>query len=443
MWTQEIRPGTIGALLSAGASGSRSVSTDRDCTAVGVLERASALAAAFLRYGAEPGCRIALIAPDGAEALLAELAAQIAGLVVVPIDPAASGEQLRRRLLDSEARIALAADGDVFRRILPHRPELTALDLILLFVAPGGERVAPATTVAQAARNGERILAEEPAEIRRILAGPTRSTACRLLIGEHPGGAVWAQTHGNIASAVEALAKAVPLGPGDRVLVGLPWTGGAARAIQLHALASGASLAFAPAGANLGAALRASRPTLVASTREAIEAWAIAARAEIFGGRWPARALAGWTIGRASTRFDTARSERRLRDLSGRDLLLDAATVARPRSKATGGALRRLVSIGRPLDDGLARFLFGLDLACFEALAVDEVAGLVSVAGRDTWCPGSAGRPLPGLEVAITPSGRVRVRGGMVSSEPGANAEGWVETSLSARLDPAGSLRLS
>jgi long-chain acyl-CoA synthetase len=244
-------------------------------------------------------------------------------------------------------------------------------------------------------------------------------------------------------SAVEGLAQALPLAPADRVLVALPWNGTAARALQLHALVSGAELAFVPAGAPLADALRAARPTLVVAAREAIEAWAVGARAAIFGGSWPSRMLAGWALGRASARFDAARSARRVRELNGSERWVDAAAVGRPRSGVTGGSLRRLVSVGPALEDGIARFLFGLDLACFEALAAAEVAGLVSVANRDCWCPGSAGRPIAGLELEVAPSGRVRVRGGMVCGRPGAVTTDWVETSLSVRLEPGGSLRLA
>lgn len=72
------------------------------------------------------------------------------------------------------------------------------------------------------------------------------------------------------------------------------------------------------------------------------------------------------------------------------------------------------------------------------ALAVAAAGGLVTAFGP----PGSVGRPLPGVSVAIDDDGQVLVRGGGVASEaPGRRGDGWLPTGLLGRLE-AGALRL-
>lgn len=453
MRTHDFPPGTIGSLLAAarpprGTAASHGGPPEHASGALTVtdcLERVVALAAGLVEYGAQAGDRIAILAPDGIGPLLAELAAQCAGLVVVPLDPGIPDGELRRALEETEARLALVSDQQALGRILAIRPDLPALDLVLLFEPPTGERAAPATMVDQAERLGRQRLDEDPSCLSRMLSSPRPGTQSRwnyTLKTERRPRRV--QTHGNLVHAVGALADALPLKPEDRVLVGIPMRTSAARALQCHALASGATLLFPPATAPLGAALSNSRPTVVVALRDAVEDWAVRTRAVVFGGSWPARALAGWAIGRNEMEFDAARSERRIpKSSSARSRLVNTVSLKGSRRVTTGGALRSLVSIGAPLDDGIARFLFSYRIACFEAAMAEEVVGLVSVSGPGFWNPGTAGRPVPGLDVEATSSGFFRFRGPMVSTAGSESPRDWVESSVSGAADESGYLRLT
>ncbi|MEA4837848.1 MAG: AMP-binding protein [Rhodospirillaceae bacterium] len=71
--------------------------------------------------------------------------------------------------------------------------------------------------------------------------------------------------------------------------------------------------------------------------------------------------------------------------------------------------------------------------------------------GLAAWRPGLAGRPLPGLKIALSPSGRVRLKGAAVMAGyanpalrpgDGLDAEGWFESSDLGRIDSEGRLEI-
>lgn len=63
------------------------------------------------------------------------------------------------------------------------------------------------------------------------------------------------------------------------------------------------------------------------------------------------------------------------------------------------------------------------------------------------WQPGLVGRPLPGIEVAIAPDGRIRIRGPQVmqgyAGGGGVDADGWLTTGDLGGIDAAGRLTVT
>ncbi|WP_114312664.1 AMP-binding protein [Thermus caldifontis] len=100
------------------------------------------LAGVLLDLGVRPGDRVALYLPTGVEAALSLLALARIGAVHVALPVGLGPEALRERLLQSQARMLLAADG-YFRRgqLIPLRPvveaALSGLDLPVLWHTRG------------------------------------------------------------------------------------------------------------------------------------------------------------------------------------------------------------------------------------------------------------------------------------------------------------------
>jgi len=97
----------------------------------GEVERESArLARGFQSLGVEPGDRVVAVLDNNIDAVLAFLAVQRIGGVVVPVNTAYKGEFLRHQIADSGARVVVA-EPDYAERVLAVAEGITEVDHLL------------------------------------------------------------------------------------------------------------------------------------------------------------------------------------------------------------------------------------------------------------------------------------------------------------------------
>lgn len=104
---------------------------------------------------------------------------------------------------------------------------------------------------------------------------------------------------------------------------------------------------------------------------------------------------------------------------------------------AFGGCLRVTISGGAPLDERAARFLIGLGLPLVEGYGLTEAAPVVTATALGDNVVGSAGRPLPGIDLRLTQQGELLVHSPSVMlgywkdeelTRQALDAAGWLST---------------
>jgi long-chain acyl-CoA synthetase len=83
-----------------------------------VATRACSAAAALAARGVSPGDRVAIAAGNCLDWIVADLAIQMAGGVVVPLHASLTGEQLVWQLRHSGSRVLIVGDDDASRKLL-------------------------------------------------------------------------------------------------------------------------------------------------------------------------------------------------------------------------------------------------------------------------------------------------------------------------------------
>jgi long-chain acyl-CoA synthetase len=197
------------------------------------------LAAALSSYGLSEGARAAVLGSEGCATLQAGLAVIAAGGTLVPIDPTLSDAALRRALASSDAIHAIASDERQLARVLALRPDLPALELVLLMSAAPSERKPAALMVETAIEVGAASLAADPGRLRRAVATSDGGTACLLVDAEGDTRPVDRTT---LLVLAEVLAHVVGFARGKTVLSVLPVGGVERLGVALAALSRGATL---------------------------------------------------------------------------------------------------------------------------------------------------------------------------------------------------------
>jgi long-subunit acyl-CoA synthetase (AMP-forming) len=200
------------------------------------------LAAALSGYGLSVGARAAVLGTEGYGTLCGGLAVLAAGATLVPLDPGIPDDPLRRVLASTGAVHAIASDERQLARILALRPELPALELVLLISASLSERKPPALLVPAAIEIGSAALAADPALLRRVLAESEGGTACVLIDAR---GQTRPITRTALLGLAASLGKSMDLKPRTTVLSALPVGGVTRLGAALAALSRGATLLLA------------------------------------------------------------------------------------------------------------------------------------------------------------------------------------------------------
>lgn len=144
------------------------------------------------------------------------------------------------------------------------------------------------------------------------------------------------------------------------------------------------------------------------------------------------------------------------RQLSAADLAagcarLDAGTRTRLRlavAERLGPAFRTIAVGGAALDPAWVELVNAVGIGVDVGYGLTEAGPLVSMGSSADLPPGSVGRPLPGVEVRISPAGEVLVRSGAVMQGYAGDAPstaaaldgGWLHTGDRGRIDDDGAL---
>jgi len=202
-------------------------------------EEVRELAAALSAYGLPPNHGAAILGAGGCDGLRAALGVLAAGGTLVVLDPAIGDDALRRVLFSTGAVQAIAADERQLARILALRPDLPALELVLLIAAAPSERKPAAMLVTAALQVGAARLRDDPDCLANLATDPADAPACLLV---DPRGDSRDIDRGKFLDLTGQVGDALGLARGVTVLIALPIAGIERLAAVLAALSRGASI---------------------------------------------------------------------------------------------------------------------------------------------------------------------------------------------------------
>jgi long-chain acyl-CoA synthetase len=388
------------------------------------------LAAGLVGLGLEPEEAVAIVAGNRPEWVIGCLAIVHAGGVVVPLDAAASDEDLSHFVRDSGCRRALTAEPATARleRLAP------GLKLVLLDAGAGDER-------------SWRRLPGDRAPDRVARARPDDRAALFYTSGTtgRPKGVPL--THANCVSNLQALVDLRLVDASDRVLVPLPLHHVYPFMVGLLApLACGAAVVL-PAdrtGPSLVQAMREGGVTAVVGVPRLYEALVEGLERHARQRGRAARLLFLAALGLSTF------LRRRLGLRAGSALLAPVRSRLAP-------SVAKVASGGAALDPALAWRLEGLGWRVYTGYGLTETSPILTFNVPGASRLDSAGRPVPGVELRIADpdasgEGEVLARGPNVFAgyhrRPGATAEafvpgGWFRTGDRGRIDAVGYLHLT
>jgi long-chain acyl-CoA synthetase len=406
-----------------------------------IYQRVRALAATFLRWGAQKGDRIALISENRWEWAITDFATLAIGAADVPIYATLTGEQIATLVTDAGCRIAVVSTRQQFDKLNAVR-EKTQLERIVMMDpgAPNGA-VAFSDAIGDADTCGSErdpvfdalVRSVEPKDLATLIY--TSGTT-----GEPKGVAL---THGNIASNQNFAPVGFHFDETDALISFLPLSHVTARALDYVMYTYGVQVAYCSKFDKLPEAMRQVRPTVFVGVPRVFEK--IREEVERRAGLSPIKKrLLAWALRLGQKHGDAVYAGRR--PASPWWKLADKLAYSKVR-EAFGGRVKVFVSGGAPLGIDTVKWFASVGIALWEGYGLTETSPLIAINTPLHQRMGAAGMPLENLELKLAEDGELLVRGPSIChgywEKPDAtaeafDAEGWFRTGDIAHIDTDG-----
>ena len=420
-----------------------------------VGERVASWTVTLARLGLSRGARVAILLPNGLDAVCVDQAALAMACVPVPLHALDNPDSITYILNDSEAELLVVGSARQWQAIASVGLPMPALRHVLR-VQQEPALVHGAGAPALAHVTQWQSAAGPAASPGSAASGPPAASDLAALVYTsgttgRPKGVML--THANVVSNVDAvLTRITPLA-GDIFLSFLPLSHTFERTAGYYLpIAGGCCVAFARSVAQLAEDIQSVRPTVLVAVPRIFERvygrlQALMAGAGLKARLFEAAQAVGWR--RFCRRQGLAVEGGWPRLLDDLAWLLLEPVVARRMLAQFGGRLRMAVSGGAPLSQPIAHCFLGLGLPIVQGYGMTETSPVVAVNTPEDNDPATVGRALPGVEVRIGDNLELLVRGPNVmrgywkreADTLRAFTDGWLRTGDQAAIE-AGRIRI-
>lgn len=415
-----------------------------------VLERVTAAAAALEAAGVAAGDRVAILAENRPEWVVADYAATALGAIDVPIYPTLPANQVEYILRDCGARVVFVSTPAQAAKIQEIRASLPELRQVVSFDAapdtiPFARFLADGDVAVKAGRFADvrsRALAVQPDQVATLIytSGTTGNPKGVML------------THHNLASNVAACLQhglASVIQKGDTTLSFLPLSHVFERMVDYLYWDVGATIAYAESMDKVADNLMEARPMVAVSVPRLFEK----IYARVTGATGLKARIVSWARGVGEAVADARLAGRTPSGVQMMQYRLADRLVFGKLRQRTGGRMRNFVSGGAPLSAEVAKFFHAAGLPVYEGYGLTETSPVIAVNKPGAVRLGTVGQPIPGCEVRIDPAtGEILTRGPHVmkgywqndeATREAVDAEGWFHTGDIGELTADGFLRIT
>jgi len=391
-------------------------------TAQRVAQWSRALAALQLPAAA----RVAILLPNGLNAMCADQSTLATGCVPVPLHAIDNPGSIAYIVADCEASLLIVGQAVQWEKIRDVGTAFPALRAVVVTDEDAKFAPSAATTDGPAVGSlaqwlaGAAQAAEAPAPTP---PGPDDLAALVYTSGTtgKPKGVML--THRNVISDVKAVLERIAPTVDDVFLSFLPLSHTFERTGGYYLpMAAGSCVAYARSVPLLAEDLKTVRPTVLVSVPRIYERIHARLLEKLSPTPWKMQLFEaaqhkGWARFCAAQGLPAPQPDAGSQAAGWMAALpwpLLRALVAKPLLAQFGGRVRVAVSGGAPLSPTIAKCFLGLGLPLVQGYGMTETAPVVSVNSLDDNDPACVGRALPGVEVRIGDNRELQVRGPIV-----------------------------
>jgi len=360
--------------------------------------------------GIRKGDRVSLHSENSAEWVICDLAILSLGAVDVPIYSTQPGEQIKYILENSETKIHIVSNDELFADTKPLIKRIESVTAVITLHGSKHQKLKPFEEVLEL---GKRKEEEQPHLFEQLRAEVKPEDLATLIYTSgttgQPKGVML--THNNIASNLQASMERIPFDKnpekGQQMISYLPLSHVFERMITYMDLHMGYPIYYIEDIDEIREDFQYVKPYFMATVPRLLEKihTAVKVRGQDLSGL--KKQLYYWAIKRAEE-YDPEHPPTGLEGLKHK--LADTLVYSKIR-ELFGGKMMGIVSGGAALAPDIFRFMNAIGLYCGQGYGLTETSPVLSVTDRDHMRVGSSGRPLSNVEIKIADDGEILAKG--------------------------------
>lgn len=401
--------------------------------------------------GVRPGDKVSIHSENSTKWLICDLAILSLGAVNVPIYTTQPGEQIKYILENSETRVHIVSNDQLFSDT---KPIIKSVKNVKGVISLEGSKHRKLKSYDAVLKTGQTQREETPGIIDALRLKITPDDLATLIYTSGttgtPKGVML--THNNIASNIQASLERVPFTmkeiQGQNVLSYLPLSHVFERMITYMYLVMGARIHYIGHIDDIRDDFKYVKPFFFATVPRLLEKiqTGIKVRGQEFSGI--KKNLYYWAVYRAED-YDPEQPPKGLKAFKYK--IADKVVYSKVR-ELFGGNLRGMISGGAALSPDIFRFINALGVYCAQGYGLTETSPVITVQEPGNLRTGSSGTAITDVEIKIAEDDEILVQGPNVMKgyykEPEMTKEaftgdGWFKTGDVGKIDEDGNLYIT
>ena len=401
----------------------------------------TAIARALKQWGLRKGDRVAIVAENRPEWMIADFACVCTGIVDVPIYATLTAEQTAYVLSHSGARVVFLSTLEQLRKVQSIRAQTSVEKIVMMDNVGELNVIAMWPIMEQSSTDPDPEFDEQARHIQPddlatlIYTSGTTGTSKGVML-----------THGNLTSVALTSTRQSDWRKGDLCLSFLPLSHVTARHIDYVCLLNGVTLAYCSFD-QLPKMLKEAQPTIFVGVPRVYEK--VRQEVERRAGGGIKKKIMNWALRVGQRHEREILNYEKPKALSWK--LADKLVYSKLRA-GFGGRGRLYFSGGAPLGKDMGDWFCWMSIAIAEGYGLTETSPTISVNRRGNFKVGTVGKPNDIIQVKVAEDGEILVKGPQVFKGYWNNAEetnaaftpdGWFKTGDIGQIDGDGYLNIT
>lgn len=356
------------------------------------------------------GDKMIILSENRPEWVISDIANLCLGGVTVPIYTTLVPDQVKYIIDDSDAKIVLCSNPELWEKIKAAKSELSKVIHYISF-DPGAPEWA--LSFEQVLEKGKKLDAENPGLFEKMASEVKPGDLATIIYTSGttglPKGVML--THSNFVSNVTSSASLLPFSDKDTSMSLLPLSHGFERMVTYCYIYKGCTIGYSEGFDTAAQNFLELKPHLMAVAPRVLEKFYSKVMDNVLASSSLKRKIFYWAI-KVGKKYAQRKLEKQ--PVSGMlnfkrkiaHKLVFSKIIAK-----TGGRVRFFISGAAPLSKDIGEFFYAMGLVVMEGYGLTETSPVISVNTFDNVKFGSVGPPIPGVEVKIAEDGEIFAKG--------------------------------